>query len=615
MSQETEKTADLPVKTGPDDDVQLESSSVSNSELPRASGGSTTSVTVTSMEVEPQPPMPQSKSQQVTVVNDKLTEVRPSFDEIIESDDKTAAVTTDNVTGQCDQLPIVDLEPPFKKNRRVQVPSSDITRGISSIEPSPKKPPKKKLHDSTPQKIGVLAGIPCRRRSSHVTGGNDNADQLDAIKHLALVFLFSRLKKPSKWSAETFEQIRSVEATISPEMIVSKFSLNYEDKIYHLSLTGTIAKGRVQSVEAPPPNFKNALIEHISGYSGLVLKCESQYLITWKIAEGYYLYDPCLHDSSRLMFFNGLKMLMQFILEVKQLNDRSKFYMSKITLSSVEDGNVVTIKRKSRVASRFTLLSDSKALLMGDRYLKDASFRLESLRISLNAIDFAQKLETRSWDASILNELFKGEMADKVINKLGIFLSEEESDGDFLLEKSKLIRMGIAFGSTQREDFEQLINRMLVIRIAVILKIDEVYMAIWSSENIIYWFCPFRYDELELDPAELEDKACFLYAFNSLASLSGVLFGYLTELMLLPRHSIQVLAVDSEPFGQAPRVPLVDSSDSLNRSELEIRIAEGTRKPIFVSDEDFPTMTLSEAKLCRIMLREIMQNAEKNCEQ
>ncbi|XP_055525580.1 uncharacterized protein LOC129718638 isoform X2 [Wyeomyia smithii] len=566
------------------------------------------------LESETQLPSSQSKSQQVTTVNDVLTEVRPSFN-LINKLNNGSPNAFEGEADQCEQEPpaIAELEPPFKKNRRVQVPSSDITRGISSIEPSPKKPLKKKLHDPTPQKIGILVGIPCRRRPSKGLSPEDA--QLDIIKHFALVFLFSRLKNPSKWDVKTFEEIKALGDNISSALVMSKFSVPYEEKIYHLLLTGTIAKGRIRSTNAPPPNFKNALIEHISGYSGLVLKCETHYLITWRTAEGYYLYDPCIRDTSQLAFFNSLKMMMQFILEVKQLNDRSKFYMSKISIASVEEDNVVTLKRRSRTASRFLILSENKALLMGDKYLKDPSFRLESLRISLNAIDCSRKLETRSWDATVLNGLFGGKMTDKVINKLGIFFNEEDgSEHCFLLEQSRLIRMDVAFGSTQREEFEQLINRLLAIRIAVVLKIEEACVAIWSSENIIYWFCPLRYDELELDPLELEDKACFLYAFDSLPCLSSVLFSYLTESRLLPRHSIRVLAVDSEPFGPSPRVPLVDSSDSLNRSELEIHIADGIRKRILISDEDFPVLTLSEAKLCRIMLRDIVQEAERKCD-
>ncbi|XP_058461004.1 uncharacterized protein LOC131436349 [Malaya genurostris] len=510
-----------------------------------------------------------------------------------------------------ENLTIINSEEPPKKNRRVQVPSKDITTGISSIEPFSKNTPKKKLHDPAPQKIGILIGIPSRRKNSSVL--SDANQHLDMVKHLSLVFLFSRLKNPMKWNATTFEEIHSLGDNIQSNLVMTKFGINYKSKTYHMKLTSTVVKGRINSPQAPPPTFKNALIEQISAYTGLVLKCEEQYLITWKIAEGYYLYDPCLGDTSQLMFFNSLKLMIQFLIETKQLTDRSKFFMSKVSLSTVDDGHVVTVKRKSRMAKKFEILNNQEALLMGNKYLKEISHKLESLRISLNAIDFAQHLEARSWDASDLSKLFEGELTDKSINKLGVFLCEEGSEETFLLEKSRLIRLEVSFSYAERGEFELLLNRLLAIRVALILKIEEAYVAIWSSQNILYWFCPFRYDALKLDPADLEDKACFLYAFSSLARLSRVLFDYFTELGLLPRHSIRLFTVDTEPFGKHPRIPLIDSTDSLNRSELEIRITECERKKMFISDENLPAMTISEAKLCRIMMREILQEAEKDC--
>ncbi|XP_058833637.1 uncharacterized protein LOC131691340 [Topomyia yanbarensis] len=561
-------------------------------------------------EIEAEPP--QSKSQQVTVINDQLFEARPTFDEICSMPPEIDQTDLGIEEGE-GNMPIIVSEPPFKKNRRIQVPSKDITRGISSIEPSPKKLPKKKLHDPTPQKIGVLVGIPCQRKLSRDL--REDNKQLDMMKHLSLVFLFSRLKNPLKWNATTFEEIRSIGDNIHSSLVMTKFSVNYNSKTYYMALTSTVVKGRINSSDAPPPNFKNALIEQISGFSGLVLKCESKYLITWKVAEGYYLYDPCLDDTSKMMFFNSLKMMKQFIIETKQLTDLSKFYMSKVSLSSVDDGHIVTLKRKSRKAKKFEVLNKQEALLMGNKYLKEISYKLESFRISLNAVDLAQQLETRSWDADVLSKLFEGELTDKAINKLGVFLCEEGTEKSFLLDKSRLIRLETAFRYTEREEFERLINRYLAIRVALILKVEEAFVAIWSSQNIVYWFCPFRYDALELDPADLEDKACFLYAFSSLTRLSRVMFDYFIELGLLPRHSIRLFTVDSEPFGKSPRIPMVDSSDSLNRSEFDIRIAENVRRRVFVSDENLPVMTLSEAKLCRIMMREILQEAEKRSDE
>lgn len=98
-----------------------------------------------------------SKSQQV---------MTSETGELIDPDDippETSTLVMKTELGPPKEEPKV--EPPFK-SRRVQVPSADITKGISQIEPSPKKPPKRKLPNPTPQKIGVLVGVPCRRRSS-----------------------------------------------------------------------------------------------------------------------------------------------------------------------------------------------------------------------------------------------------------------------------------------------------------------------------------------------------------------------------------------------------------------------------------------------------------------
>ncbi|XP_055625344.1 uncharacterized protein LOC129768013 [Toxorhynchites rutilus septentrionalis] len=513
-------------------------------------------------------------------------------------------------TSKQSTAPLDDLEPPFKKNRRIQVPSGDITKGISSIEPSPKKPHKKKFTDPTPQKIGVLFGIPCRRRPSK--NASDENRQLEMLKHLGIVFLFSRLKNPIKWNADTFEEIRRIENSTDSDKVTSRFPIEHAGKMYCMALTNTIIKGRMNSPDAPPNYFEKALIEHVSDYSGLVQKYEDQYVITWRITEGYYLYDPCLKETSQLLFFNSLRMMIRFIQESKQLTDKSKFYMSHISWISVYEGSIVTLNRKTPVSEGFIVLNRHEALLIGDRYLKEASFKFESLRISLNAISLAQQLETRSWEASNLNELFEGVMTDKVINKLGLFLCEEGEEEHFLLEKFRLIRLVVKFDFTEREHFESVTNCLLAIRVALIMKIDESYFAVWSSENILYWFSPFRYDALELNPAGREDKACFLYAFNSLSRLSHVFFEYLTEVALLPKHPIQMFTVDTEPFGRMTRLPFVDSTDSLNHSELEISVAEFVQKPILISDGNLPPATASELKLCRIILREIMTKAETN---
>nr|XP_029734390.1 uncharacterized protein LOC109408055 [Aedes albopictus] len=509
-----------------------------------------------------------------------------------------------------DSVPFVVSETPFKKNRRVQVPSSDITKGITSIEPSPKKRPRKKLRDPAPQKIGVLVGVPCRRKSS--ISNSPEAQQQELLKHFSLIFLFSRLKNPIKWDTTTFKEIQMLANSIDSSMVTTKLFVQYQDRGYHLRLTSTVAKGRINSKDAAPPNFKNALIDHVSRYAGLVLKCEASFMMLWRVADGYYLFDPCLNEVSQLMFINSLELLIQFILDTKQLNDRSKFYMSKISWHSVEDGMVTTLKRMSRVAKKFKILNPNEALLMGDRFFKKAGYKLESLRVSLNAIYMSEKIEARSWDASVLNGLFDGQMNDKQINKLGVFLLEEGQEEDFLLDEVRLIRLDVAFSYMEREPFELLINRFLAIRDAIILRIEEYYFAIWSSNCILYWFSPFRYDALKLDPEELDDKASFLFAFSSLDRLSTMLFEYLTEIGLLPWHKIHLFTVDCEAFGKAPRLPLVDSKDSLTRTELEINVPEASKVKEYVQIGDLPPMTLSEAKLCRILLRDIMGGAEKH---
>ncbi|XP_062550113.1 uncharacterized protein LOC134214828 [Armigeres subalbatus] len=552
-----------------------------------------------------------SKAQQVIVCDDQLCEIAPKVHEPDQSESKCFPEDSSkaDIKSDAPEEPYAELELPFKKNRRVQVPSSDITKGISSIEPSPKKPPKKKFQDPTPQKIGVLIGVPCRRKSS--INGSPEVAQLEMLKHFSLVFLFSRLKNPLKWDLSTFEEIRSLGDSVDCSQVTTRLCVQYQGLDYHLGLTNTVAKGRINSTnDAPPPTFKSALIEHVSSHSGLVVKCESHYMMLWRIADGYYLYDSCLNEVSQLMFFNSLKLVMEFIIETKHLNDRSKFYMSKIAWHSVDDTRVVTLKRKSRVAKRFEILNSKEALLMGDRFFKKSGFKLESLRVSLNAIYLSEKIEARSWDAHILNSLFDGQMCDKEINKLGVFLLEEGQEEGYLLDKVRLIRLDVALDYTQREPFEKLVNRFLAIRVAIILRVDESYFSIWSSESILYWFSPFRYDALRLDPEELEDKAGFLFAFSSLDRLSTVLFEYLTEIGLLPTHPIHFFTVDGEYFGRANRPTIVDSQDSLMRSELEINVPEGIKAKEYVQIGDFPPMTLSEAKLCRIMLREILGGAE-----
>ncbi|KAL9701426.1 hypothetical protein quinque_004867 [Culex quinquefasciatus] len=138
------------------------------------------------------------------------------------------------------------VEPPFK-SRRVQVPSADITKGISQIEPSPKKPPKRKLPNPTPQKIGVLVGVPCRRRSSI----KPNEDlQKEKLKHLAVVFLLSRLKSPPSSGTATFE-IRSL-AVIGNDQVETSCALRQDATPLTAPHVGTESTQK----DAPPPIFR-----------------------------------------------------------------------------------------------------------------------------------------------------------------------------------------------------------------------------------------------------------------------------------------------------------------------------------------------------------------------
>lgn len=106
-------------------------------------------------------------SEPVELTKSKSQQVMTSeTGELIDPDEippETSTLVMKTELGPAKEEPKV--EPPFK-SRRVQVPSADITKGISQIEPSPRKPPKRKLPNPTPQKIGVLVGVPCRRRSS-----------------------------------------------------------------------------------------------------------------------------------------------------------------------------------------------------------------------------------------------------------------------------------------------------------------------------------------------------------------------------------------------------------------------------------------------------------------
>ncbi|XP_055610104.1 uncharacterized protein LOC129757031 [Uranotaenia lowii] len=543
-----------------------------------------------------------SKSQQVSVKGDRLVELGES-----------ASVSLVGVppAEEIEEEPPAEVEPPFKKNRRIQVPSADTTRGIYSIEPSPKKPPKRKFHDPTPQKIGVLVGISCKRLSK-ITGME--AVQLEMLKHFSVVFLFSRFQNPHKWDAFTFKEIRSLGDATDNNLVMDKFPITYMDLIYEMTLTDTIVKGRINSKDAAPPNFKNALIDQLAKNSGLVIKCENHYMLAWKVQDGYYLYDPCLNEVSQLLFFNSLILMKKFIVHTKELKDRSKFHLSKIFWSAVDDGHIRTLKRKSNKPTQFVMRNSSEALLMGDRYLKESGYKLESLRICLNAIELAQSLDTISWNAANLSKLFDGDMSDKSINKVGIFLCEEGPEESYLLEKVRLIRLEVAFGSSEREELEKLLNRVLAIRMAVIVKIEEYYFALWSHQKIVYWFSPFRFDALGMDPDDLDDKGCFLYAFNTLQQMSRIMFEYLIELGLFPRHQIRLFTVDDEPFGVSPRLPLVDSTDSLNRSELEIHLTKSTRPRVLISYEDLPPLTLSEAKLCRLIMAEVVDQAETGCD-
>uniref|UniRef100_A0A182KJ86 Uncharacterized protein n=1 Tax=Anopheles christyi TaxID=43041 RepID=A0A182KJ86_9DIPT len=496
-----------------------------------------------------------------------------------------------------------------KKSHRVQVrvPPPDFS---SQTELNAGKSPTAK--DSLqpdlcePQQVGILRG------SSAYTKPYRNSD--DILKHLAIAYLFTILKPPSKWTPETFTEIVEQESSIAKVALETKLPIPRNNKTYNIHLSSTLVKGRFVTPQDRADHVHLSIhqaLVRIKRGKAAVWKCDSHYFLIRRLLTGWYFYTMNLQDKPALMFFSCPQLMVNLVQDTYGCTGSSKYFLSNIVLHSVEDGDVTRVVWKMKRSVGMKLLSPLEAILHGNIFLVHPSLE-RSLEIGLNVLEHAQNDRTkpRSWDNKLLNACFKRcESHWKAAERMATFL-RAKNEPNFAVGGYALACRTSPIGHRQRKHFEEMVNYFLASCTALLVVGLDCCFVCWSKDHFLYWFSPYRYSALRERAEILQSRACFLHMTNALAKASQSLYEYLYELGIFPDHTIELLPVRCDERSQHVPIPTADDEDSLDEEVLTIPPASERGWTNFYS----PTLyTPSELRLARQMLDMVYQTAEDRC--
>uniref|UniRef100_A0A182M1J7 Uncharacterized protein n=1 Tax=Anopheles culicifacies TaxID=139723 RepID=A0A182M1J7_9DIPT len=456
------------------------------------------------------------------------------------------------------------------------------------------------------QQVGIVRGLTAYTKSYQ------NSD--DILKHLAVAYLFTILKAPPNWIPQTFSEIVDLESTIANTKLKTSLPILRNNKTYNIHLSNKLVKGRFncsQERTAQVYLSVHQALARIKRGKAAIWKCDSYFFLIRRLVTGWYFYTMNLQDKPALMFFSCPQLMVNLVRESYGCDKHSKYFLLNIVLHSVEDGDVIRIAWKMKRSIGMKLTSPMEAILHGNICLARPSLE-RSLEICLNVLEQAGNdlKKPRSWDNKLLNKCFKRiEEHWKVAERMAAFVCDK-NDPRYSVGSYELTCRTAPIGHRQRKHFEELVNYFLASCNALLVVGLDCTFLIWSSDDFIYWFSPYRYSALQEQSDILQSRACFLHMTNALAKSSQSLYDYLFELGVFPDHTIELFPVLVD--AKTPHAPIPEEDeDSLDQEGLTIPTVSDSGWTNFYA----PALhTSSELRLARQMLDMVYRTAEDRCD-
>uniref|UniRef100_A0A182NM16 Uncharacterized protein n=1 Tax=Anopheles dirus TaxID=7168 RepID=A0A182NM16_9DIPT len=509
--------------------------------------------------------------------------------------------------------------PVEKKSHRIQVSLlkcsarpvwPDLKRAESHAEQG-KTPPTEEISQPNfcePQQVGILRGL------SEYTKPYRNSD--DILKHLAVVYLYTILKSPPKWTPETFNEVVELEATIAKTKLEARLPILRNGKTYNIHLSNTLVKGRfvTPSDQTGPARLDiHQALARMKRGKAAIWKCDTYLFLIRRLLIGWHFYTMNLQEKPALMFFSCPQLMVELVQESYGCTERSKYFLSNIVLHSVQEDDTTRVVWKMKRSVGMKLISPLEAVLHGNICLERPSLE-RSLEIGLNVVRRARDLQTRvrSWDNKVLNGCFKRNLQPmKAIKKIASFV-RDPNEKFCAIGNYKLGGRSKPFGHRQRKHFEELVSYFLTGCSALLVVGLDCCLLLWTRNRFLFWFSPYRYSALEERPESVQNRACFLHMTNALAKVSQSVYEYLYEVGVFPDHTIELIPMRMYENANLLPIPCDADEDSLDDESLTIPPA--SEEQGWTSFYSPALHTPSELRLARQMLDVVRRTAEDRCE-
>uniref|UniRef100_A0AAG5DBJ7 Uncharacterized protein n=1 Tax=Anopheles atroparvus TaxID=41427 RepID=A0AAG5DBJ7_ANOAO len=504
----------------------------------------------------------------------------------------------------------VHQKPVSKKSHRVQVniPSENVslTEHYADKSESGQKSAQYRNLSETPH-IGILTGTTAYNKAYN------NTD--DILKHLCVAYLCTILKPPSKWTPETFAEVVELESTIAPTKLTTTLPIQKDDKTYHIHLSSTLAKGRFNNAPQRPSKqvrlSVHQALARIQRGKAAIWTCDSHFFLIRRVQEGFYFYTMSLQGRPALMFFICHRLMVNFVQETYGCTERSKYFLSKVVLHSIEEDDLVRIVWKMKRCIGMQLEDSREAILHGNICLAGPSLE-RSLEIGLNVLVRAGPAQPmpRSWDNKTLNGCFKrSPNVWCAAEKIAKFL-RDRNESSYSVGLYDIACRTNAIGHRQRKHFEDLVNYFLASCTALLVVGLDCCFLLWARDDFIHWFSPFRYSSLRDEPKSMQNRASFLHISNALVKTSQSLYEYLFELGVFPDHTVELLPMRVNESRRSEAPVSSEDDDSLDQEGFIISPASEKGWNSFYAPTSHSPSAL---RLARQMLDMVYRTAEDRC--
>uniref|UniRef100_A0A182QAE5 Uncharacterized protein n=1 Tax=Anopheles farauti TaxID=69004 RepID=A0A182QAE5_9DIPT len=452
------------------------------------------------------------------------------------------------------------------------------------------------------QQVGILRGLSGFAKHYSKSG--------DILKHLSVVYLYTILKAPPKWTPETFNEIVALESAIANTKLARKLPIPRNDKTYYIYFSNTLVKGRFATHQDHPGIHQR--LERIKRGKAAIWKCDTNHFLIRRLAIGWYFYTMNLQDRPALMFFSCSQLMVDMVRESYGCTDHSKYFLRNLVLHSVQEDDMIRIVWLAKRSVGMKLISHMESILHGNICLARPSLE-RSLAIGLNVLERARDptVKLRAWDNKLLNSCFKRNPQHwKVAEKIASFVRDSK-ESCYAIGGYELTCRTKPLGRRQRKHFEELVSYFLASCSALLIVGLDCCFLLWTERSFVYWFSPYRYSALNERVETVQNRACFLHVTNALAKASESLYEYLYELGVFPDNTIELLPMCVDDRPTHPSIPCEEDVDSLDDESLTIPSAS---EELGWTSFYPPTLhTPSELRLARQMLDVVRETAEERC--